>query len=165
MGRRKAYRANNSGAIAAAAGRGDLGLREQQRHFTLMQVLFRDINADADRFPPPQVPMLPVLSPAASVIPDLGKCHFFPSATAALTHAYRTLGIENGAGILLPAYHCGAMVEPALWLNAEVAFYRLSSDLHIDLEDAARRLGPNSNAMVIAHYLTNRLLFQSVTRL
>lgn len=127
-----------------------------------MQVRFHDINEHADRFPPPKVPMLPVLSLGTfqgrrdgcypSQFLDLSKCVFLPSATAALAHAYKGLGIENGAGILIPAYHCGTMVEPALWLNAEIAFYRLRSDLHIDLEDAERRIGPNTKALLITHY-------------
>lgn len=127
-----------------------------------MKVRFHDINEHAHRFPPPNVPMLPVLSFGTflgqrdgrypSQFLDLSKCLFLPSATAALTHAYKGLGIENGAGILIPAYHCGTMVEPALWLNAEIAFYRLSSDLSIDLEDAERRIGPNTKALLITHY-------------
>lgn len=127
-----------------------------------MQVRFHDINEHADRFPPPKVPMLPVLSLRTflgrrdgcypSQFLGLSKRLFLPSATAALAHAYKGLGIENGVGILIPAYHCGTMIEPALWLNAEIAFYRLNSDLTIELEDAERRIRPNTKALLITHY-------------
>ncbi|MBC3765774.1 DegT/DnrJ/EryC1/StrS family aminotransferase [Neptunicella marina] len=36
--------------------------------------------------------------------------------------------------ILIPAYHCPALVEPFIWLNYEIRFYPLNPDLSVDIE-------------------------------
>ncbi|MHC4550155.1 MAG: DegT/DnrJ/EryC1/StrS family aminotransferase [Planctomycetota bacterium] len=86
----------------------------------------------------------------ASVFLDT-EALFLPSGRVALAHALRALGVGPGDRVLMPAFHCGSLVEPALWLEAEVVFFHLAPDLTIDLEDLRAKL-PGAKALVVAHY-------------
>ncbi|WP_317201012.1 DegT/DnrJ/EryC1/StrS family aminotransferase [Janthinobacterium sp.] len=74
------------------------------------------------------------------------------SARAGIGNALRLLGVGAGDEVLIPAYHCAAMVEPALWLGARPVFFRLRADLGVDLADIAAKLGPRSKALLVPHY-------------
>jgi dTDP-4-amino-4,6-dideoxygalactose transaminase len=55
----------------------------------------------------------------------------------------------------MPAFHCRSLVEPALYLHAEVLFYPLQPDLRPDLDQASmimRVAGNTVKAMVVPHY-------------
>lgn len=77
---------------------------------------------------------------------------FLTGARAALAHAFRGSGVSERSKVLLPAYHCGSMVEPALWLNAEVVFYKLKPDLTVDVTDLENKVGSDTKALLVAHY-------------
>lgn len=74
------------------------------------------------------------------------------SGRAAITQALRLSGVGPGDEVLLPAYHCGSMVEPALWLGARVVFFHIYPDLTVNLEDLEAKLTPRSRALVVPHY-------------
>jgi len=52
----------------------------------------------------------------------------------------------------MPAYHCGALVEPAVWLGAGVDFYRIGLDLKADLDDIERKCTGTTRCLVVVHY-------------
>lgn len=89
-------------------------------------VTFRKLLEDAARYPVPRAPTFPVFSPSvlrSKVESDWrstfleGPTWFLPSARAAMALALRRLTIIPGDRVLLPAYHCGSLVEPALkWI-------------------------------------------------
>lgn len=128
-----------------------------------MTILFHPQAANAIDYPTPRVAMLPKrLSAAASKRGDhdgwsafLGTGWFCNQARYALYQALKRLGLKPGTAVLMPAFHCRSMIEPALYLNVEVLFYPLKPDLRPDLDRAAammRAAGNTVKAMVVPHY-------------
>lgn len=121
---------------------------------------FSDLDALAHTYPRATVPMLPVLSwsamrmfrqPATSRFLQADAC-FLRSGRIALAHVFAALDIGPNDQILLPAYHCGSMVEPAMWRDADLDFYAVDAALNLDLADIRRRLTPRTRAIVATHY-------------
>ncbi|MCI0400214.1 MAG: DegT/DnrJ/EryC1/StrS family aminotransferase [Gammaproteobacteria bacterium] len=77
---------------------------------------------------------------------------FVTSGRAALGHVLKQSGVTRDTRVLMPAYHCGSMVEPALWLNSEVMFYKVKPDLTIDSADIEGKLSTNTKAVLVTHY-------------
>jgi dTDP-4-amino-4,6-dideoxygalactose transaminase len=82
----------------------------------------------------------------------LGEPLFTTAGKTALGWAFKAAGLVPGDRVLLPAYHCLAMVEPLEWLGLEPVFYRLHEDLSIDLADLEARLDNRCKALVAVHY-------------
>ena len=113
-------------------------------------------------FPAPSIPKDPVLSwPAlfskkktdiASFM-ELGQLQFLTSGRMGIGNALRLMGVQAGDRVLVPAYHCNAMIEPVAWLGAIPVFYRIKDDASVDLDDVARLLGEgHASAMLVTHY-------------
>jgi len=124
-----------------------------------VSVRFHFMNAEAARFPPARLPVLPVLGgPAAAgrtptpCVFDDGRSHAVHSARAGIALALRLLDAGAGQRVLLPAYHCASMVEPVLWAGAQPVFYRVDRELRADLDDVRRCLTAGASALVASHY-------------
>jgi perosamine synthetase len=124
-----------------------------------------EIDADglavARSIPRPDIPLHPVLSCATffgsgdgeiPAIVDVGQAAFVTAGRIAIARALDLIGVKPGDTVLLPAYHCPAMVEALVWMSARPAFYRLREDLSADLEDAAAKMDAGTRALMIAHY-------------
>jgi perosamine synthetase len=70
------------------------------------------------------------------------------SIALALEHAHVTTDDE----VLIPAYHCEAMVAPARWRGAKAVFYRINPDTSILLDDIAAKITPKTRAIIVTHY-------------
>lgn len=84
----------------------------------------------------------PVLFPASPVSQDAGRSTIVhrdlpigaswvigtPRARYGIALSARAL-LPRGALVLVPAYHCPAMIEPLLWAGCRVAFYHMTRDL------------------------------------
>ena len=70
----------------------------------------------------------------------------------AIYHGLHTLGIARGETVLVPAYHCAAVVEPVLQYGAHVTFYNVCRDCAPDFEDIAAKVTPATKAVVVIHY-------------
>lgn len=102
-----------------------------------MTIRFHPINKEVQSYPKPSLPVQPIVDIsllrlqtqklAASAFFNKGE--FFINARTALAQALISAGLDENSGVLIPAYHCGSMVEPALWLNAEVLLYKITPDL------------------------------------
>ncbi len=112
-------------------------------------------------FPAPRIPDHPVLSRAAlrrngtvsiPALLDVGTPVHAISGRMALASGLALLGLGEGDRILLPAYHCAALVEPVVWRGITPDFYRVGPDTHVDLDDVARRLTPATRALFAIHY-------------
>ena len=55
------------------------------------------------------------------------------------------LHIGAGDEVIVPAYNCGAEVDPFVWAGAKVIFYRIDDRAAIDTEDIIRRVTPNTD--------------------
>lgn len=115
-----------------------------------MAVEFQGTDAEAHLFPRAGIAMTPWRIRAGWVDDEAthytrfsGKdCVGVSAGRYAIAFALMAAGVKGSERVLLPAYHCGSMVEPALWLGAEVGFYRLQKDLSPDrehLEDLLQR--------------------------
>ena len=109
-------------------------------------------------YPEPRVPLHPVLSAGtlgfAGHVPsilDAGHAIHTVSGRMALALALDRLGIDGGAKVLLPAYHCLALVEPIVRAGAIPVFYRVHRNLTVDLADIAAR-AEGARALLAIHY-------------
>jgi dTDP-4-amino-4,6-dideoxygalactose transaminase len=116
--------------------------------------------------PWPEVPAYPVLADLAPLTPGrkaedpgpaegllaLGHPLFTTAGKTALGWAFKAAGLRPGDRVLLPAYHCLAMVDPLEWLGLEPVFYRLHEDLSIDYAHVEACLDSRCRALVAVHY-------------
>ena len=112
------------------------------------------------RIPVPDVPVLPVLSgsslggggDAPPSLLDVGEAALVASGRAAIALVLRLLDVRPGERVLVPAYHCAAMVDALRHVSAAPAFYRVNDDLSVDLDDIERKLGSNARAVLAVNY-------------
>lgn len=115
------------------------------------------------RFPPPVLPLLPQPHWPGARRPPQSRNRDDPRVFQhvvrgryALHAAFQAAGLHGPQDrLLLPAYHCLTMVDPALSLGLQVEFYPLHADLSPDLE-ALRALlktaGVGRCAVVLTHF-------------
>jgi perosamine synthetase len=72
--------------------------------------------------------------------------------TAAVYQAVVALGLTDGEKVLIPSYNCGHEVEPILRAGAGVGFYRIDSQLRIDLDDLETAIDSRTRAVLVTHY-------------
>lgn len=121
------------------------------------------MEADGTNYPKAAVPLLPPPSwgglftrrhvSADSVFLQNGES--FIQGRYALAEAMRRAGVSPEKSVLLPAFHCRVIVEPALYLGAQPCFYPVMADLRPDFSALSKLLGERDRpvaAMVITHY-------------
>jgi len=62
------------------------------------------------------------------------------------------LQLKKGDVILLPAYHCPALVEPFIWLGVTIRFYHLNKDLSVNIDDFAKKIDDSVKVCLFVHY-------------
>ena len=116
---------------------------------------------DQHGFPVPRAPTHPVLSPATFGSPDVvdipsvldvGSVVHVQSGRVAIAAILEDIGIGQGFSILLPAYHCPAMVEPVVSKSVRPIWYRIRRDTSADEEDIEARIEPSTRALMVVHY-------------
>lgn len=136
--------------LAAAAGAPPLRIRR--------------FNPEGFGFPRPAVPVRPWLrtdqlrrsaQAPGQALADAGRVVLpFAMGRYALQAALRASGVGPGTRVLAPAYHCRSMIDGALALGAEVAFYRVTPSLGVDLDhlqQLAAQRGRPVRAVIAAH--------------
>jgi len=114
-------------------------------------------------YPKPYIPTQPVLSLASFFssksdqqnipsILDVGSIKHVTSGRVAIALALKQMGIGKGDRVLIPAYHCPAMVEPVIWAEAEPIFYKIQSDTSVDLDDIRNKLDGSTKLLIATHY-------------
>ena len=83
---------------------------------------------------------------------DAGEARYLNRGSLAIAYALKRIGISRGDEVLMPAYHCLAMVEPVIWAGAKPVFFRISESTGLDLEDVERRLTRASRVLIAPHY-------------
>lgn len=122
-----------------------------------MAVKFFKPIADASQFPTPLVNATPKLKLSAL---NLFKCVqgrvnetvYTRNGRGAIGIAGTALKNKQDNVILIPAYHCPALVEPFIWLGYEIRFYPLQSDLSIDLKILSELLTDDVTHCVVVRY-------------
>lgn len=129
----------------------------------ISEVAFYLIEADGANYPKAALPLLPPASwsgwfgrkhvAAGSAIVQGGVS--FIRGGYVLAKKMCRAGAGPGKAVLLPAFHCRAMVEPVLYLGAQLCFYPVMADLRPDLSALSSLLnerGVPVAAMVMTHY-------------
>ena len=110
---------------------------------------------------PRTIPSVPVLALAdfgqhnGQALPALDAApavQLVSSGRIAIGMALRALDIAPGDTVLVPAYHSPSMIPPVHWRGANVVFYRIHPDTTADLDDIARKLGPDVKAIMVTHF-------------
>lgn len=109
--------------------------------------------------PQPEVPLRPVLSLGAflgggSTLPcmlDQGHRLALTAGRMAIARALELMALAPGDKVLVPAYHCAAMIDPLAWVEAEPLFYKIKDDFSVDLADLEAKLDPRVRALMISH--------------
>jgi perosamine synthetase len=76
----------------------------------------------------------------------------FYFARNAIWRAVQILGLDRGE-ILVPAYHHGVEIEALIDAGARVRFYRIGAHCEVDLKDVASKIGPDTRALYLTHFL------------
>lgn len=126
---------------------------------------FRCFDPSGCDFPPPCVPLLPALGrhslarktqAGAFRSANAGAdASFFIRGRYALAEAYRQAGVGPHGALLVPAYHCLTMLDPAIRLGAEVLLYGIGPTLVPDMVNVAACLRGSRQpvkAMLVPHY-------------
>lgn len=91
-------------------------------------------------------------SAAARGLLSIGDPLVTTAGKTALGWAFKTLQLAPGTEVLMPAYHCLAMIEPLEWLGLKARYYKLNEDLTVDFADIESRIDDNCKALVAVHY-------------
>lgn len=112
-------------------------------------------------YPKPIVPLTPLLDfnkaekkptqQFSSVLDLKNKC-FTTSGRTAIALLLEHEGISTKDQVLIPAFHCEAMVAPVQWAGATPVFYRIKKNTSADLDDIKNKLNSNVKAIMITHY-------------
>jgi len=124
-------------------------------------IRFIPMDARAAEYPAPRLPVLPIMSLKTFLGErriKYGTRFLAPDAIpvrngrTALAHALRLSNVDPGDRVLIPAFHCGSMIDPALWCGAEVVFFRIRCDLSLDIDDIRGKLDNRTKAIIAPHY-------------
>lgn len=80
------------------------------------------------------------------------NARFTTSGRASIALALEHANITTDDEVLIPAYHCEAMVAPARWRGARAVFYRINPDTSILFDDIAAKITPKTRAIIVTHY-------------
>ncbi|MCK9606066.1 MAG: aminotransferase class V-fold PLP-dependent enzyme [Methylomonas sp.] len=112
-------------------------------------------------FPAPSIPPSALLDfvtnkrPVKTDVPSIlsiKDARFTTSGRASIALALEHANITTGDEVLIPAYHCEAMVAPARWLGATTIFYKINPDTSIQLEDIDAKITSKTRAIIVTHY-------------
>lgn len=62
------------------------------------------------------------------------------------------LNIGAGDEVLVPAYNCGAEIDPFVWTGAKVIFYRIDNRTKVDTLDIISRFTPSTKLIYVSHF-------------
>lgn len=112
-------------------------------------------------FPQPIIPPTTILDsltwqPGDSVeIPsvlELKNVSFTTSGRASIALALEHANINAEDEVLIPSYHCEAMIAPVRWRKANAVFYRIDSNCQAQLTDITAKLTKRTRALIVTHY-------------
>lgn len=81
-------------------------------------------------------------------LPGSSELEMFFNARSALYHLFLRLRSQGKNHVLLPAYHCVSLVEPALRAGMEVSFFRIDRALGVDWDEVLS-LGRSDTAAIL----------------
>ncbi|MGB1108748.1 MAG: aminotransferase class I/II-fold pyridoxal phosphate-dependent enzyme [Gammaproteobacteria bacterium] len=114
---------------------------------------------DRASYPPAKLSMTPLFEladlfgrPFAESLFLANSARVTASGRSAIAQALRLLNIGSGDRVLVPAYHCPAMIEPVNWAGAEPLFYPLTETLDVDPDALEKLRDDRCKAVLAAHF-------------
>ena len=74
------------------------------------------------------------------------------SGRVALALGMQHVGVGADTKVLVPAFHCLAMVLPIAWLGGTPVYYRVNNDLSPDFDDLERKIDDRVRCIIAVHY-------------
>ncbi|MBK1694986.1 hypothetical protein CKO09_09565 [Chromatium weissei] len=133
----------------------------------------RSISYDSSQFPKPRISALPIPSLTAFSINSpsiatgvltLKHVLHVHSGRYAIALALKHAGVGFGDSVLLPAYHCLAMVEPLRLAGIKPVFYPINANLSIDPTEIEKHV-TEIKAIIVVHYFGFPQNFSSIRHL
>ena len=140
---------------------GQLGGRSMMRSATTFEADAASAGRVGRWIPRPTIPVQPVLSSetflrrskiTVPAITDVGNTIYVAAGRTAIALALELLGVRRNEKVLIPAYHCAAMVEPLSWVTAQPVFYALREDLSVDLRDIASKIDRTTRVLMVPNF-------------
>jgi len=113
------------------------------------------------KIPCPTIPAFPVLSGAGlfsvsrTGIPSLFQSRslrYFTAGRYAIYQALKESGVRENDEILVPAYHCEAMIHPVLDAGCIPVFYKISKDFSVDINDMEGLITDKTKMIIAVNY-------------
>ncbi len=101
-------------------------------------VRFRDLVAH------PRIATLSLLQNCASILTYSGR--------GAIFRLLQAQPRTDRNRVLVPSFHCPTLVDPILEAGYSPVFYRINSDLSIDVENALNKLNDKTKAIIVVNY-------------
>ena len=76
-----------------------------------------------------------------------------------ISQALRLLGVRSGEEVLVPRFHCLAMVQPILAYGCKLKFYKVDSNLQVRRDEILKAVGQNTRGVLLVHYFG---IYQSI---
>lgn len=80
------------------------------------------------------------------------QVHHLFWARNAIYHGLSALRVKAGENVLVPSYHCRALVDPLIQYGANVKFYDVNLDLSPNFVDITAKIDSKTRAIVAIHY-------------
>lgn len=90
-----------------------------------------------------------------SSIPSvIDQRHVFSTVNgrSALMLALKSMDLQPGDEVLLPAYHCPVMVHPIVNMGCTPVFYRINENTTVNLTDFQEKITKNTKAAILVHF-------------
>ena len=122
-----------------------------------MEVIFPPVMANASEFPPVTITASPKFKLRdLKLFPkslNLDKVQLTRNGRGAMGIVGSALKYTNKKNIILiPAYHCPALVEPFIHLNFEIRFYPIQPDLSVNITDFKLLLSDDVTHCIVIRY-------------
>ncbi len=113
------------------------------------------------QIPAPLIPVFPVMSLASLFplsshkVPSLyqsRQIQYFTAARYALYQALKEIDVKENDEVLVPAYHCKAMVSPILDAGCIPVFYKINDDFSTNISDLESLITHKSRAVIAVNY-------------
>ncbi len=78
--------------------------------------------------------------------------HLTYNARGAFYQLLKSFPVGRGQTVLLPAFHCTALVEPVARAGFKAEFYRVRPDFSVDFNDVSSKMSADVAAVVAVHY-------------
>lgn len=87
-----------------------------------------------------------------SALPGCGELAYFFDARSALHHVFVHLRRQGRTRVLLPAFHCISMVEPAVHAGLEITYYHVDRHLRTSFDELLTLATQDVAAVVFVNY-------------